>query len=103
MPTEDVHCKRCGFCCQAHVGMLVSHEDILRWRREGRDDILRLIENAEIVYGRDGLGDGEYLIDCPFLISEGDLAACAIYDARPQVCRDFRPGSERCSQTKHRT
>jgi len=103
MPTEHTDCQRCGFCCQAHVGMLVSHEDIQRWRREGRDDILRLIENAEAVFGRGGLGDGAYLSDCPFLIREGDHAACVIYEARPQVCRDFRPGSERCSLAKHRT
>ena len=93
-----VFCKRCGGCCQAHMGMLASHRDILRWQREGREDILRVIEDEETLFGRNGLGDGDYLDRCPFLVGGGGQFACAIYGTRPHTCRDFQPGSPKCAQ-----
>jgi Fe-S-cluster containining protein len=45
--------------------------------------------------------DGHYLHGCPFLTWEGDHSFCAIYNTRPQVCRDYQPGSsELCPQFK---
>ena len=78
--------------------MLAVYEDLLRWRRQGRDDILRIVETETAFSGTDGLGGGEYLSRCPFLVAEGDHSACAIYETRPQTCRDFRPGSTKCAQ-----
>ena len=80
------------------MGMLASHRDILRWQREGREDILHVIEDEEVLFGRNGLGDGDYLDRCPFLVEEGDSFACAIYKTRPHTCRDFQPGSPKCAQ-----
>ena len=97
-PRSAVSCKRCGGCCQAHMGILASHRDILRWQREGREDILCLIEDEETLFGRNGLGDGDYLDCCPFLVVERDHFACAIYETRPHTCRNFQPGSPKCAQ-----
>ena len=69
-------------------------EDLERWEREGRDDILR-------VY-RDALWAGDHFLsvttgmtvrDCPFLDFREGAFACTIYETRPRVCRRFEPGS----------
>ena len=69
-------------------------EDLERWKREGRDDILR-------VY-RDALWVGDHFLsattgmtihDCPFLDFREGAFECTIYDTRPRVCRNFEPGS----------
>jgi Fe-S-cluster containining protein len=93
---HTVPCKRCGVCCQAHIALLTRPEDIQRWRRQGRADILRVVE-AE-TQDTDGMGDNALMAPCPYLEWEGCKRACAIYDTRPLTCRAFRPGSGVCSQ-----
>jgi Fe-S-cluster containining protein len=75
--------------------MLAHRADFLRWRREGRGDILRVIAAAAALVDG-GLGDTAYLGACPFLVREGDRHACVVYEARPRACRDFQPGGSRC-------
>lgn len=69
-------------------------DDLARWKREGRDDILRAC--------RDALWVGDHVLsvttgmsihDCPFLDFREGKFACTIYETRPRVCRDFEPGS----------
>ena len=64
-------CERCGKCCVEYIGTFgATKEDILRWRKEGRDDIL-----AYVCFMGDDWGDlffhpetGEEIHDrCPFL------------------------------------
>jgi Fe-S-cluster containining protein len=95
-------CHRCGKCCLADFIVCATVEDRDRWRREGRQDILNMIEREHGVWMGDHLVSsetGRYLRGCPFLEWEGDHAGCTIYETRPQICRDYLPGSsEICSQ-----
>ncbi len=99
---EATPCKRCGKCCLADMIAYTEQEDIDRWKREGRKDILHIIENEHAIWVGDHLissEDGRYIHGCPFLKWEGDLCSCTIYETRPRVCRDYEPGSsELCPQ-----
>ena len=89
-------CQRCGKCCLANCLSFATEEDLARWRQQGREDILHVIENTHAVWAGDHLisnEDGHYLHGCPFLNWEGDHYACAIYETRPSVCRNYQPGS----------
>jgi len=100
---SEVTCTRCGRCCLANVLSFVNDADLERWRMEGRDDILHVIENWHPVWAGDHLissETGRYLHTCPFL-KFNDRATCTIYETRPDVCRNYRPGSSRiCPQWK---
>lgn len=62
----------------------VSDEDMARWRREGRTDILEQV-SAE----RGWLAPGR----CVFLRDTGTGAqSCSIYDTRPETCREYPLG-----------
>ena len=98
----DVSCRRCGKCCLADFAAYVKEEDLQRWEREGRKDILSVIDREHAVWAGDHLisaADGRYLHGCPFLVWEGGHTACGIYATRPAVCRNFLPASaEICPQ-----
>ncbi|HPW68464.1 MAG: YkgJ family cysteine cluster protein [Desulfomonilia bacterium] len=92
----ELGCSRCGKCCLADMIAYVTSEDLDRWKREDRQDILHIIENEQAVW----LGDhfissrtGRPIYGCPFLEMKDGLFACSIYETRPRVCRDYRPGS----------
>ncbi|HOE71426.1 MAG TPA: YkgJ family cysteine cluster protein [Deltaproteobacteria bacterium] len=95
-------CRRCGTCCLADMIACASSEDLARWKRENRQDILHIIENEHAVW----LGDhfissltGRPIYGCPFLEMKDGVFSCSIYETRPQVCRDYQPGSSRiCPQ-----
>jgi Fe-S-cluster containining protein len=95
-------CRRCGTCCLAGFIALAAPDDLERWHRERRRDILALMERERAVWMGDRLvssRDGHTLRGCPFLTWEGEHTACGIYETRPRVCRDYRPGSsEICPQ-----
>jgi Fe-S-cluster containining protein len=99
---EEIVCRRCGKCCLANLIAYVTDEDWERWRREGRDDILRIIAHEHAVWAGDHLissDDGRYLHGCPFLQWDDDHYTCTIYETRPAVCRHYAPGSsEICTQ-----
>ncbi|HNR88918.1 MAG TPA: YkgJ family cysteine cluster protein [Spirochaetota bacterium] len=94
-------CVQCGTCCLADMIAYVTDDDLARWKREGRGDIMHVIERESAVWMGDHLvsaTDGHYIGPCPFLINRGDRYDCAIYETRPQVCRDYAAGSsELCS------
>ncbi len=92
--TPHTPCLRCGTCCMADMIGDADAEDLARWKREGRDDILRV--------HRDALWVGDHFLsattgmtihDCPFLDFREGFFFCTIYETRPRVCRDFEPGS----------
>ncbi len=89
-------CRRCGKCCLADFAAYIRDEDLARWQREGRRDILAVVAREDAVWAGDHLvsaADGRYLRGCPFLMWEGDHAGCAIYETRPATCRNFQPAS----------
>ena len=79
-------------------------EDLERWRREGRDDILQRYRDARWVGDHFvSVTTGMTIHDCPFLDFRESSFACTIYETRPRVCREFEPGSsEICPQFKKR-
>ncbi len=99
---SEIVCRRCGKCCLANLIAYVTDEDWARWRREGREDILRIIAHEHAVWAGDHLissDDGRYLHGCPFLEWEDGVYTCTIYETRPAVCRHYAPGSsEICTQ-----
>jgi Fe-S-cluster containining protein len=80
----------------ASFSSLLGEGDIDRWRAQGRADILHIIDEESAVWMGDHLvssRDGRYIHGCPFLKTVQDHYACAIYDTRPEVCRNYLPGS----------
>jgi Fe-S-cluster containining protein len=93
---KEIPCQRCGKCCLADMLDYAAEEERERWRREGREDILQILDRHHSVWMGDHLvsaDDGHTFRGCPFLEWEGGLTRCAIYETRPRVCRDFLPGS----------
>jgi len=100
--STKINCKRCGKCCLANFIAYVTNEDLNRWQREGRDDILHVLEQQNGIWAGDHLisvNNGHSLHGCPFLKGETGYYTCTIYETRPRVCREYVPGSsELCPQ-----
>lgn len=96
-------CLRCGKCCLTHMLAYVTAADLASWRRENRNDILKVVENGPVTWAGDRIvsrDEGSFQ-GCPFLKWENRQYACTIYETRPNVCRDFCPGSSPlCPQWK---
>lgn len=98
MPAKkpEWECVQCGRCCMDYGGFLsATDEDIVRWKREGRHNILekvKIIRSGERVIAAElwfnPISGREYIY-CPFLKREGNRTKCLIYETRPQVCRDY--------------
>jgi Fe-S-cluster containining protein len=94
-------CTNCGKCCThpGYMGTLsATGDDVKRWRREGRDDILRFA----YVLGPPSNPHADLWVDeqteneqdrCPFVrkVRGQNRYLCRIYETRPQVCRDYIP------------
>jgi Fe-S-cluster containining protein len=95
--TPELDCLTCGACCrQASDGrILIPAEDLLRWKRQGREDIL-----AQVVPGHFGEEAFAYTADgaCVHLGVPGQPNACAIYEDRGTTCREFEKGSWQCRE-----
>jgi len=92
---DKFECLRCGECCKrtkwiTNNELRLVWEDIERWRREGRNDIL------QYVYVFEGLG-GDFFdkktfkrfSKCPFLKKQGKTYSCSIHETKPLGCRLF--------------
>ena len=101
---EEPVCVRCGTCCLADMIACASEDDFRMCERAGRTDILHIMDRERAVWMGDHLisaRDGRELRHCPFLEWRDGVHSCAIYEVRPRVCADFRPGSsEICPQFK---
>ncbi|PKL60195.1 MAG: hypothetical protein CVV33_03900, partial [Methanomicrobiales archaeon HGW-Methanomicrobiales-4] len=110
--SEHPVCLRCGKCCRYGPSINASHEDLIRWIRDERPDILHFFEaycsdgtyvNCTELINTNAIScvlwtdminpkTGDYYTDCPFLrSSEGDTWFCAIHLTRPAICVRFRP------------
>jgi Fe-S-cluster containining protein len=85
----------CGACCrQASDGrILVPADDIVRWKRAGRGDLVAaLVEGhfSELAFACDDSGA------CVHLGTSANPNACRVYEDRGTTCRDFERGSWQC-------
>ena len=92
-------CTQCGRCCtnSDFMGSLTaSGDDVKRWRREGRDDILSWVQ---VLAGENNpFGDlwisprtGNEAQRCPFVrkIRGQERYTCTIYETRPETCQQY--------------
>lgn len=96
-PDDALDCLACGACCRTgHDGrILIPEEDLVRWRREGRDDIAEATQPGH--FGMVGFAtrpDGE----CIHLGTDASPNACRIYEQRGTTCREFERGSWQCRE-----
>ncbi|NUP11099.1 MAG: hypothetical protein HOW73_34065 [Polyangiaceae bacterium] len=91
-----VTCDRCNAACCRDVPdgtALVSAEDLVRWRRDGRKDILdSLVPGHFSQQGFATHANGT----CVHLGITGNAHACSIYETRGEACRALVPGSRQC-------
>ncbi len=92
---EVPDCRGCGICCHdasdGRVG--VSAEDLVRWKREGRKDVL------------DGLVPGHFGVmafpskpdgSCVHQGTAESATDCSIYPTRAAPCRQVQAGDREC-------
>lgn len=105
---KNITCRRCGNCCHVDVAAYVTLEDIQRWQKEGRQDILAHVYDNDValsgggVVNRFGSNIRTCLMSCVYLKWHGSLASCEIYETRTKVCRSFVPGSSDLCPQYHR-
>ncbi len=91
----ELDCRACAACCRdaADGRVSVSAEDLVRWKREKRQDIVAgLVEGHFDALAFPARADGA----CVYLGVPGHENDCAIYEARGWACRALEPGSPQC-------
>ncbi len=100
MPIDEkleLDCLTCGACCrQGSDGrILVPAEDVVRWKRAKRSDIL-----AQLVPGH--FGEQAFASTpegaCVHLGTSESRHACRMYEDRGTTCREFERGSWQCHE-----
>lgn len=91
---ELLDCTRCGACCHGGEGkILVSEDDLVRWRRSNRDDLVEQTTEGHF-------GMRAFLVNakgaCVHLTWPEGKSICSIYEERAEVCREFQAGSWQC-------
>src|SRR3989338_186005 len=76
------NCTFCGLCCTLTVRL--SGNDIGRIEKSGhkKEEFVAAGKDGELLLKRE---EGWYT----FFKREGKVGVCAIYDSRPEACRDF--------------
>jgi len=89
-PARRTGCLRCGGCCESFGGhLLASRRDLTRWRREGREDILRRVGSVGWLWIDPGSGR-PVTGGCPFLVrTSPEHTSCAIQETKPDMCREY--------------
>lgn len=89
-------CRACGWCCSPPVlhgrGYVeLSQKDIARLKRP---EVAQLVDEGEMAMRMLRAGTCSR---CAALVgTPGSEAVCAIYSRRPDICREFAPGSAAC-------
>lgn len=100
MIRDELDCLSCGACCRTGGDgrILVPAEDIVRWRRIGREDIVQKLQPGhfgELAFATTPSGA------CVHLGTPDSPHACAIYEDRGTTCREFERGSWQCLEFRH--
>lgn len=105
-----MECLQCGWCCKNYVRINPSRDDLEKWIRNSRTDILRVfvirLDDNTLIRGS-GLTreqvpsvvfadmidpvTGEFFDRCPFLIQEDEGYRCSIHALKPEDCSRYRP------------
>lgn len=86
-------CEHCGACCHQRPGtILLEPQDLLRWKRDGRRDLLDAVAPGHFGLDAFAMRNGA----CVHLGTDTNPAACRIYPDRATVCRTFTAGSQQC-------
>jgi Fe-S-cluster containining protein len=97
-PTEELDCLTCSACCRGHAGViLVTAEDLLRFRSAGRPELAERIvpgHFSEEAMETDAAGA------CVHLGRPGLPHHCSIYEIRPNICGEFERGSWQCLEAR---
>lgn len=95
--TETVHpCLQCGACCE-HYRVEFSVYEL-----SGMGGSVPEALAHEVSGNRWRMnGTAAHPVRCAALVGQcGQSSTCSIYEHRPQACRDFEMGSERCAQAR---
>ncbi len=97
---EGYTCIRCGKCClYRHFMMTLSatSEDVSRWKREERYDILKYVSTISPDVHDLWVKNGEESHRCPFVRKDRGKPTyrCGIYETRPEVCKGY-PHGKKC-------
>ncbi|HOP86678.1 MAG TPA: YkgJ family cysteine cluster protein [Syntrophorhabdaceae bacterium] len=96
---KNTICLRCGNCCHVDVAAYVTLDDIKRWEKEGRYDILDHIRAYDVTWTKDRIINeyGKHIkncrMSCVYLQWDGLKTSCQIYETRTNVCSSYVPGS----------
>jgi len=97
MKTAGWKCMQCGKCCFNYgTCIAATNNDIARWKRQGRRDIL---EKARLITDPTGKiiaaecwfdpHTGKEYACCPWIKRKGDRVCCMIHETKPQYCVDY--------------
>jgi Fe-S-cluster containining protein len=91
---EELDCTRCGACCESGEGhILISADDLVRWRRDGRSDLADRTDEGHF-------GERAFPVTvggaCVHLTWPEGRSICSIYEDRATTCREFQAGSWQC-------
>jgi len=94
--TEDFDCLTCGACCFQRPGtILVTSNDLVRFRRADRPDLIEQLEPGHFSHMAFKMNEQG---SCVHHGSPEAPHACQIYDIRGDTCRDFERGSQQCRE-----
>lgn len=84
----------CGLCCRntkwaSNLSTRLCWEDIERWKKEKREDILQNVLIFEGLGGDFLTEEGKFFSACPFLKEEAGKCFCSIHETKPLVCKVF--------------
>lgn len=96
-PDDTLDCLKCGACCRTGKDgrILIPEEDLLRWRKGGREDIAAAVQPGHfglVAFATNDAGA------CVHLGTATSPHACQIYEDRGTTCRDFERGSPQCHE-----
>lgn len=89
-PVREGECKRCGACC-AHVGRPLFHPEEMA---NLPPDVRYMVE----WFRRHDPNRDAYVTPCYFFNMV--TRKCLIYEHRPQVCKEFKPGGQVCKELR---
>jgi len=97
---EKFRCIQCGHCClelDAH-NTSAQEEDVVRWKKEGRWDILEYVVAGDLWISPRTNRD---VNRCPWLrkLPNKNRYICRIHDTKPKHCREYPKSKKHALQT----